>query len=331
MLDHLAFGALDVSCGSRQDLGELLGVLTAETERLMRAEHRTPAPGRPAGALTITVGFGPTLFDGRFGLAAQRPVALAALPAFPGDALDGGACGGDLCIQACAETRETADGALARLIEVAGDATRVRWFQRASMHRGPSDPPDSRPRNLLGFKDATNVPRRGKDLDRHVWVARGERTWMLGGTFLVVRKVRVLLDAWNALSLAERERVIGRHRDTGAPLGRTHEFDTIPLDDSVIPPDAHARLASPRANGGVTILRRGYSYHDSPDMEGQPEAGLLLLIYQRDPRRQFVPLQRRLADRDALTRYTRTVGSAVFAIPPGTQAGHSLAETLISG
>ena len=109
--------------------------------------------------------------------------------------------------------------------------------------------------------------------------------------------------------------MIGRHRSSGAPLGRSHEFDPIPLGDDTIPPDAHARLASPRSNGGITLLRRGYSYDNGDD------AGLLLLLYQRDPRRQFIPLQRRLSEHDALTRLTRPVGSAIFAIPPGTSAG----------
>ncbi|MCP9491773.1 MAG: Dyp-type peroxidase, partial [Solirubrobacteraceae bacterium MAG38_C4-C5] len=121
----------------------------------------------------------------------------------------------------------------------------------------------------------------------------------------MVRKVRVLLDAWNALSLDQQE----RHRASGAPLGRTHEFEAMPLDDHTVPPDAHARLANPRANGGLTVLRRGYSYDDGLDAQGSADAGLVLLLYQRDPRRQFIPLHCRLAQRDALTRFTRTVGS----------------------
>ena len=143
---------------------------------------------------------------------------------------------------------------------------------------------------------------------------------------LVVRRVRVLLDAWNALSLEEQERVIGRRRDSGAPLGRSHEFDAMPLDDDLVPPDAHARVAAPQANGGATILRRGYSFDDGDDATGARDAGLLLLLFGADPRRQFVPLQRRLAERDALRRFTRPVGSAIFAIPPGTTAGHGLAH-----
>jgi deferrochelatase/peroxidase EfeB len=329
VLDHLVFAALDLLCPGRPELAELMRKLTAEAERLMRAAHNAPSHRRPAGGLTLTFGFGPDLFDERFGLASQRPVALGALPAFPGDTVDSQTSGGDLGVQVCAESAATAAQALARLIAVDRRAVQVRWSQRAAMHRWPGERPEGRPRNLLGFKEATANPRRGKDLARHVWVKSRERSWMIGGTFLVVRKVRVLLDDWNALSLEQQERVIGRHRDSGAPLGRRHEFEAMPLDDDTVPADAHARLANPRADGGLTVLRRGYSYDDGPDEQDRADAGLMLLLYGRDPRRQFIPLQRRLAQRDALTAFTRTVGSAIFAIPPGAQAGQPLAHQLI--
>lgn len=329
LLDHLAFAALDITAERTADLGELLGELTLESERLMRAGHR-PSTGDPARSVTVTLGLGPGIFGRRFGLAARRPVALAEVPAFPGDALDPATSGGELSIQVCADTLTGAEDALARLVAVGGGASVVRWSQRASMRRWPGESPTGRPRNLLGFKDATANPRRGKDLDRHVWVTRGERSWMLGGTFLVVRRVRVLLDAWSALSLEAQERVIGRHRDSGAPLGRRHEFERIRLDDKIVPADAHARVAAPQANAGVTILRRGYSYDNGLDAHGDRDAGLLLLLYQRDPRRQFVPLQRRLAECDALTPFTRPVASAIFAVPPGARAGQTLAHELLA-
>ena len=133
VLDHVAFAALDVSVERAPDLRDLLSALTVEAERLMRAEHRADAAQGPAGALTITLGLGPALFDGRFGLASQRPVGLTELPAFPGDALDPASCGGELCIQACADALPKAGGALASLVAVADGAARVRWSQRGSM------------------------------------------------------------------------------------------------------------------------------------------------------------------------------------------------------
>ena len=89
-----------------------------------------------------------------------------------------------------------------------------------------------------------------------------------------------------------QERVIGRHKQSGAPLGGKHEHDPPNLQagvsrgDPVIPTDAHIRLSSPDANGGMRLLRRGYNYRESPS-----DAGLLFLAYQRNPRQMHVPLR----------------------------------------
>jgi deferrochelatase/peroxidase EfeB len=298
LLDHVAFAAFDVAGG---ELRDLLMEWSASAERLMRSHDR----------LTVTFGLGPALFDERFGLRRARPVALEELPAFAGDALDPAWCGGDLCVQACADDAALAAAAVDAL---AGGPVVVRWRQDGFLTRGHNDNPRGRPRDPLGFKSGTSNPRRGRDLDRHVWVGDRERTWMRGGTFLVVRRIRIALDAWRALPLAEQERVIGRHRDSGAPLGARREFDPLPL--AALAPDAHVRLAAPESNDGITMLRRSYSY----------DGGLLFLAYQRDPRRQFVAVQRRLAGRDALSAYTEHVGSALFAIPPGAQRGGFIGE-----
>jgi deferrochelatase/peroxidase EfeB len=330
VLDHVAFAALDVTAESRGELRELLQTLTLAAQRLMENGHRSSDGRGPAGAVTVTLGLGCGIFDERFGLTSRRPVALCELPAFTGDTLDPSTCGGDLCIVACAHTGPQAAEALGHLVALSKSATRVRWSQRGFLRRLATDPPEGRPRNLLGFKDATGNPRRAKDLDRHVWVTGRERTWMLGGTFLVVRKIRILLDAWHTLALDEQERIVGRHRDSGAPLGRTHEFEPMPMRDDTIPRDAHARLAAPQGNGGLTVLRRGYSYDNGRDNHGEHDAGLLLLLYQRDPRRQFIPLQRRLAEHDALNRYTRPTGSSIFALPPGAPPGQPIAHSLLA-
>jgi deferrochelatase/peroxidase EfeB len=152
-------------------------------------------------------------------------------------------------------------------------------------------------RQALGFKDGTAIPRRPLDLERHVWINRNEKTELLGGTFLVVRRIQVL-DTFRQLPQHEQEQIIGRHKHSGAPLGGTHEFEK-PKD---LPATSHVAQAQ-----GFHLLRRGYDTED----------GLLFLAFMNDPRRQFVPLQRRLAKHDALHPHTRHTGSALFAIPPG--------------
>lgn len=64
---------------------------------------------------------------------------------------------------------------------------------------------------------------------------------------------------------------------------------------------------------------------------GQLDAGLFFVCFQRDPQKQFVPLQRRLAQNDALNEYILNTGSAVFACPPGAREGGYVGETLFDG
>jgi deferrochelatase/peroxidase EfeB len=307
LLDHLVVAAFDL----QGELKPLLETWSREAERLM-ARHHSAARDRPAGELTLTLGLGPGPFDG--GLAPARPAALAPLPAFDRDALDPALCGGDLCVVACASEREHADTAIRGLAESGGAAPR--WTQAGFLRRDPRDAPGARPRDPLGFKDGTHSLRRARDIGRHVWAGSGERTWMVDGTYLVVRRIEVATDEWARLPVAAQERIVGRHRDSGAPLGREREFDSLWLDDPVLPKDAHVRVAAPSTNDGAAMLRRSYTFHDGDS------TGLVFLAYQRDPRRQFVPVQRRLSREDAMRRFTTHVGSAVFAIPPGVRPPH---------
>jgi deferrochelatase/peroxidase EfeB len=262
----------------REDLRAVLERWTVLAEAAMRE-----------GA-TVTLGLGPGAVP-----PARRPAALKALPAFPGDALEPDLCGGDLCVLIGADAPPP-DELVARF-------GTPRWVQRG--HKG----------DTLGFRDGTLNLRRPRDFDRHVWVTDRERSWMVGGTFLVMRRI-VVEPSWHGLTQPEQEQVIGRDKRTGAPLGRTRLYDAPHLEK--LPEDSHIRLAAPRSNAGRALLRRGYATDD----------GLLFLAFQRDPRRQFVPIQERLAHHDALARHTRHVASAVFAIPPGARAGGYVGEAL---
>ncbi len=331
-LDYMSLGAFDVTVGDAAALRELLRTWSTEADRLMAADAGAGA----AHGLTLTFGLGPRLFeDACLRLQRARPAALTPLPAFPGDAIDPVASGGDVCVQACSTRAAAAGDALRRLAGLAEGVASPRWTQQGFLRADPRREGGS-PRDLLGFKSGTNNVRRGRDLDRHVGVSARDRSWMVGGTYLVVRRIRVNLAVWSRLSPTRQERVIGRHKLSGAPLGGRREFDPLPLEavaggQPVIPVDSHSRLASPSANGGATMLRRSYNYNDGVGGDGTRDAGLIFLAFQRDPRRQFVPVQRRLAERDALTPFTRHVGSAVFAIPPGALRGGFIAEGMFGG
>jgi deferrochelatase/peroxidase EfeB len=222
--------------------------------------------------VTVTIGLGPG------SVSCDAPVALRELPPFDGDDLDPARCGGRACVLLCSEAPIDALSAFGT----------PRWT-RSGEHT---------PTGALGFRDGTMNPRRPLDLDQHVWVTTGDRTQMLGGTYLVVRDIHVE-PTWYE---ADQEQVIGRDKSTGAPLGGKRLFEKPDLE--TLPEHAHIRQASPRTSG-VTILRRGYD----------TDTGLLFLAFMKDPRRQFVPLQRRLSAHDALHVHTRTRGSAVFAVP----------------
>jgi deferrochelatase/peroxidase EfeB len=200
----------------------------------------------------------------------------------------------------------------------------TRWSQLGFGRTSTTSTSQATPRNLMGFKDGTkNIKAEDRaDLDAFVWVGdETDQPWMRGGSYLVARRIRMLIEAWDADYLADQEQLIGRIKESGAPLGGRDEFDGVDLAGKTIPADAHIRLAAPASNGGRKILRRGYSFTDGIDpVTGQLDAGLFFLAYQKDPRRQFVPIQARLAANDALNEYIKHTGSALFAVPPGVNA-----------
>jgi deferrochelatase/peroxidase EfeB len=191
----------------------------------------------------------------------------------------------------------------------------------------------------MGFKDGTDNIRAedGAAMNDYVWVQpRDGPDWMVGGTYLVARRIRILFDVWDATTLEEQQHTIGREKLSGAPLGRANEYDQVnlaamrPDGELTIPSNAHIRLANPVNNDGQRILRRGYSYTEAAEPgTGEIDAGLFFIAFQRDPQRQFVPLQRRLAASDALNRHTLHTSSAVFACPPGARAGGFIGQGLL--
>jgi deferrochelatase/peroxidase EfeB len=192
----------------------------------------------------------------------------------------------------------------------------------------------------MGFKDGTNNVHGDDDrtMDDEIWVGSADApSWMRGGSYLVARRIRMRIENWDRDFLEDQEQVIGRSKASGAPLGAKHEFDKVDLHakqrdgNPVIPMDAHIRLAAPASNDGAKLLRRGYSFTDGVDPRTAGlDAGLFFLAYQRDPRRQFVPIQERLAGLDSLNEYIEHTSSAIFAIPPGVSRDSWIGESLFS-
>jgi deferrochelatase/peroxidase EfeB len=289
--------------------------------------------------LTVTFGVGPSLFEKRgLGLAAKRPAALRPIPPLPADELNQLESGGDICVQACSDDPQVAFHAIRNLARIGRGTVAMRWSQLGFGRTSTTSRSQDTPRNLMGFKDGTaNI--KSEDtaaMNRYVWVGDEGPAWMRGGSYLVSRRIRMLLEVWDRSSLEDQEQTIGRAKYSGAPLGGHDEFESLPLEATqssglpTIPVDAHVRLASASANDGERILRRGYSFTDGVDESlGELEAGLFFIAFQRDPEKQFVAIQRRLGSNDALNEYVKHVGSAVFAVPPGARKGGYVGETLL--
>jgi deferrochelatase/peroxidase EfeB len=353
--DRLHMAAFDVSDGtSRTELRDMLAAWTGAAARMTAGQAigrvddlLAPPPdtgeadGLPAARLTVTFGFGPGLFGSagrdRFGLAAKRPAALNPLPPLARDELDPDRSGGDLCVQACADDPQVAFHAVRNLARIGRGVVTMRWSQLGFGRTSRTTDAQVTPRNLMGFKDGTRnlTAENTKALDRFVWIGGEAPPWMRGGTYLVARRIRMLIEVWDRASLGDQEQTIGRIKASGAPLGRHAEHDPIDLraqgaNGPVIPADAHIRLAAPTTNEGQRILRRGYSFTDGFDPElGQLDAGLFFIAFQRDPEKQFAAIQERLGKSDALNEYIKHVSSAVFAVPPGVRArGGSIGDGL---
>jgi deferrochelatase/peroxidase EfeB len=286
--------------------------------------------GLPASQLTVTVGFGPTFFDSRYGFEKFRPAALAELPALPGDALNPDISNGDLGVQACANDPTVAFHVIRNFARLARGTAVMRWSQLGFGRTSSTSTSQQTPRNLMGFKDGTrNVKAESaQEMGSFVWVGdETDQSWMKGGSYLVSRRIRMLIESWDTDYLADQEKVFGRSKASGAPLTGTGEFDTPSLTARnadgalVIDANAHIRLAAPASNGGQMILRRGYSYTDGIDATtGLLDAGLFFIAYQQDPRKQFVRIQQQLGGNDNLNEYIRHTSSALFAVPPGLNA-----------
>lgn len=350
--DRLHFAAFDLITESRTELHEMLRDWSRAAAEMTAGEligdvnHMELAPPDDTGEtvgllpsnLTVSFGFGPSLFEKRrLGLAARRPAALRPIPPLPADELNELESGGDICVQACSDDPQVAFHAIRNLARIGRGTVAMRWSQLGFGRTATTSRSQDTPRNLMGMKDGTaNIRAEDSEaMERFVWVGNEGPAWMRGGSYLVTRRIRMLLEVWDRFSLEDQEQTIGRHKYSGAPLGGKDEFDPLDLDaekngQPTIPVDAHVRLASAQVNDGERILRRGYSFTDGVDERlGELEAGLFFIAFQRDPEKQFVAIQRRLGSSDALNEYIKHVGSAVFAVPPGARRGGYVGETLL--
>jgi deferrochelatase/peroxidase EfeB len=336
--DRMLFATFDVTATDPAELREMLRDWTTAADAMVRGQMvpgqvdpQAPPPdtgetqGLLPGNLTITIGYGPSLFDDRFGLAARRPAKLAELPSMPLEDFDPAYTGGDIAVQACADDPMVAYHAIRNLSRIGIGTVELRWMETGFGRTASTSTSQATPRNLLGFKDGTRNVKNGETdlLDRYVWIGGDtDQAWLRGGSYLVARRIRMFIPQWDRDYAADQENVIGRFKSTGAPLTGSTEFDTpnfaARTSDGapVIPAKAHIRLAAHENNDGLRILRRGYSFTDGIDSTGNLLGGLFFVAFMRDPQ-QFVTLQRKLGSQDALNEYISHIGGALFVCPPG--------------
>jgi deferrochelatase/peroxidase EfeB len=330
------FAAFDTTAAGQAGLVGLMRTLTSRARFLTSggtppdlgvgqppSDSDVLGPTVPADGLTVTVSVGSSLFDDRYGLGASKPKKLTPMRVFPNDSPDPAWLHGDLLLQLCANHQDTIHHAIRDITRHTRGAMQLRW-KMAGYNSPPR--PSRTPRNLLGFKDGTANPVGGLATSL-VWVDDpAEPAWAQGGSYQVVRLIRMLVEFWDRVSINEQEGMFGRRRDSGAPLDGNSEFD--PPDyatdphGNVIPLDAHIRLANPRtpATARQRLIRRSYNYDLGVDMNGNLQAGHIFVAYQQDVQRQFETVQTRLID-EPLIDYVQPFGGGYFYTLPGVRDG----------
>jgi dye decolorizing peroxidase len=332
------FIGLDLIDPSPETADAVLRLVSDDAARLTQGlpalGDTEPAIAASPAGLTITVGLGRQLFE-KTGQVDDIPAALVEIPAFATDALEEPWGQTDLMIQIASNDAVTLNHATRMVTKDLSTLTKVKWMQDGFLPNEPAVPGGIGRRNLMGQVDGTVNPTPGTpDFATVVWDDSVGPAWVTGGTVLVLRRIRMLLDAWEKLDPETQENVIGRHQDTGAPLGGSSElepFDYEAVDENglpVIPEDSHIRVSRATSIEGM-ILRRPYSYNAGMH-DGTNDMGLLFAAYMRDPATSFIPMQERVAQLDAFNEWNTTIGSAAYFLPAGAREGGYIGEGIFA-
>ncbi|KQB84242.1 iron uptake transporter deferrochelatase/peroxidase subunit [Corynebacterium oculi] len=332
--------AFDVVATRREDLVVLLEKWTLAAERMQAGEPvnapkaRDDVPpddtgeamGLGASRLSITFGFGASLFRDEFGLTQSCPEALRqGIPRMAAEKIDEDRSHGDLVIQICAEDPMVVLHAMHQFKRLAFGTASVRWMQVGYGRTASTSTQQETPRNLFGFKDGTaNIKAEEpvEELNEHLWIQPEDEAgaWAAGGTYLCVRKIHMMMEVWDELILSEQQRIIGREKVQGAPMSGGEEFSAPDFSEGSIDMNSHIATVHPEHNQGARMLRRGYNYTEGLTELGRLQAGLFFIAYVRDPRTHFIPVLARMAD-DLLTEYLQHIATGLYLIPPGIREG----------
>ena len=334
--------AFDMVGTRREDLVALLEKWTLAAERMQAGEPvNTPkarddvppddtgeALGLEAARLTITFGFGASLFKESFGLEQRCPEPLQqGIPRMAAEKIEDERSHGDLVIQICAEDPMVVLHAMHQFKRLAFGTAVVRWMQVGYGRTASTSTEQETPRNLFGFKDGTaNIKAEDSaaELNEHLWIQSGDESgaWAAGGTYLCVRKIHMMMEVWDELILSEQQRIIGREKIEGGPMSGGSEFEAPDFNHGGIDVHSHLSTVHPAHNNGVRMLRRGYNYTEGLTELGRLQAGLFFIAYLRDPRTHFIPVLSRMSE-DLLTEYLQHIATGLYLVPPGIREGDS--------
>ncbi len=315
----------------RAALGRLMRLWTQDAAKLTQGEpiigDSSPQMSVNPSGLTITFGFGQGAYE-QAGIAGQWPLAIPSIPSYPIDRLQDQWNDGDLVLQVAGDDQNTNFHAVHQLIRTAKAFARPVWIQRgfldaAGVNSGQIG------RNLLGQVDGqANAQPGSPEFAERTWMT--SPTNMIGGTTMVLRRIRFGLDTWDRMSETVKGTVIGRDLASGAPLSGGDARTPMDLEveepdgDPAIGENAHARLAFTDNNQGIT--RRGYNYDDGL-IAGVRDVGLVFVSFQAEIER-YLKIQEALVGIDSLNKWTTPIGSALFVVPPGAEEGHWVGETV---
>lgn len=333
------FIACNITATTQSELQQLFKKLTTRIAFLTQAQpseeisnDRFPPMGSGmlgnvlfADQLTITVSVGNSLFDERFGFANLKPKKLTEMKPFPNDRLESHWCQGDIVLQFCANSRETVIFALRDILKNVSDGLYPLWKIDGFLPAKDIECKTT-PINLFGFKDGTgNAASDDSELmDQLVWVTEQQKepAWALNGSYQALRLIRFGLEFWDRTPLEDQENDFGRHKASGAPMGKQHEMDSPeyekdPHGDRILF-DSHMRRAEPRNPHRHTskLRRRSYSYSLGLTPSGQLDMGLIFISYQNDLKKGFIDTQKRL-NGEPLERYIKPFGGGYYFVLPG--------------
>jgi putative iron-dependent peroxidase len=249
----------------------------------------------PEGELTCVVGIGSSCWDRLYG--EPRPAGLHPLPTLAGSKHAAVSTPGDLLFHLRAHRFDLCFELAQRLVDALGGAVRV--VDEAHGFRSFDE------RDLLGFVDGTENPEDSEAADALLIGAEDPR--FAGGTYVVVQKYVHDLSAWNALTIEEQERAIGRTK-----------LDDIELADEVKPANSHVALNTIVDDDGTQhqIVRLNMPF----GTVGAGEYGTYFIGYARESelieqmlRNMFVG--RPAGNYDRILDFSTAVTGSLFFVP----------------